>query len=113
MSGTTHDVAISDDWVGNSYASEVHLELLPFQPILERVLENVHVENPILDEVQVNDHVSHERHSPSGHGVYKGPYGNPAPSNVVDYKPADYVASNTIYSYADTCVERVAIHESS
>jgi hypothetical protein len=58
MPNATCDIATPDNWAGDSHALEAHSDLFPSQIMLERFWENVHVKNPILDEVQVNDLVS-------------------------------------------------------
>jgi hypothetical protein len=58
MSHATCDAATPDDWPGDIHGLEADLELFPSQIVLERFWENVHVKNPILDEVQVNDLIS-------------------------------------------------------
>jgi hypothetical protein len=58
MSYATCDAATPDRWAGDIHGLEADLELFPSQIMLERFWENVHVKNPILDEVQVNDLIS-------------------------------------------------------
>lgn len=52
------DAATPDHWTDDSDVLTIHLELSPSHVLLERFWENVHVKNPILDEVRIHDLVS-------------------------------------------------------
>jgi hypothetical protein len=58
ISDFPHHVTTPENWTDDSSALKIYVELTPSHVLLESFWENVHVKNPILDEVRLHDLVS-------------------------------------------------------